>query len=165
MDMKFIVRNRNIPKMLADVWGYYTRRMRYGICGAMGMLVLVLGALGRVPRVLETIAVLEALCLPVAWAVPRVVVAMALRNVKKENNGVVPESVTTVEEDGIRVKDSKAEIRVSYDDIIEVKRLRHGYLLASEGASVMLDRTGFIKGTPAEFAAFLQEKRPDLKIS
>ena len=164
MEPKFIVNNRNIPQMLTDAYGYYTRKLRYGICGVFALIILVMGLMGRLPRVIESIAVFAALCIPTAWCIPYLIVGAAMRNVKKANNGVVPESLVTVEEEVIRVQEGEAEIRVSYEDITLAKRLRHGYLLAATPASVMLDLKGFAKGTPEEFAVFLQEKRPDLKI-
>ena len=164
METKFIIHNRNIQKMLTDAYGYYTRKLRYGICGVFVLIILVMGLMGRLPRVMESILLFAALCIPAAWFTPHLIVGLAMRNVKKENNGVVPESLVTVEEEAIRVQEGTAEIQVPYSDITMAKRLRHGYLLAAAPASVMLDVTGFAEGTPEEFEAFFREKRPDLKI-
>ena len=151
--------------MLIDAYSYDTRRVRYGISGLFLVIILVMGLMGRLPRVIESIAFFAVLCIPTAWLTPYMIVGLAMRNVKKANNGGIPESVVTVEEDVIRIREGEAEVEVLFSSITMAKRLKHGYLLAATPSAVILDLAGFEKGTPEEFVKFLQEKRPDIKIS
>ena len=91
-----------------------------------------------------------------AWAV--------IRQDKKKNNGKICESVIRFG-DKIVVSEPKMELTLEYDTIVRVVHLKHSYVLMnSRRTGVMLDVSGFTKGTFEEFKQFLREKRPDLKI-
>ena len=164
MEPVFLICNRNIPRMLTEAYGYYTKWLRWGICGIFALITLGTGLAGILPRVLESIFLYAGLCIPAVWFTPHLIVWLAMRTVKKENNGNIPQAVVTVDEEAIRVREDMTEIVVPYERITKAVRLKHSYLLSAAPASVLLDMTGFAKGTPEEFAGFLRQKRPDLKI-
>ena len=150
--------------MLTEAYGYYTKWLRWGICGIFALITLGTGLAGILPRVLESIVLYAGLCIPAVWFTPHLIVWLAMRNVKKENNGNIPQAVVTVDEEAIRVREDMTEIVVPYERITKAVRLKNSYLLAAAPASVLLDMTGFAKGTPEEFAEFLRQKRPDITI-
>ena len=164
MEPVFVIHNRNIPQMLTEAYSFQTRWLRYGICGIFIMITLGTGLAGILPRVLEDSVLYAVLCIPAEWFTPHLIVWLAMRNVKKENHGSIPEAVVTVEDEVIRVREDMTEIVVPYNRITKIQRLKHGYLLSAAPASVLLDTAGFSKGTPEEFADFFRQKRPDLKI-
>ena len=165
MEPVFVIHNRKIPQMLTEVYSYQTRWLRYGICGVFALITLGTGLAGILPRVWKDIVLYAAFVIPAAWFTPHLIVWLAMRTVRKENNGCIPEVIVTVEEDGIWVREDLQEIVVPYSRITKAKRLKHSWFIAAASpASVVLDVTGFSKGTPEAFPVFLRQKRPDLKI-
>ena len=89
---------------------------------------------------------------------------MSCRNVKKQNDGVIPESVITFGET-IELHEGMVHYTIEYRKVIRVVHLKHSYvLMIGKRNGVMLDPDGFTKGTFEEFKQFLREKRPDLSI-
>ena len=87
-----------------------------------------------------------------------------LRNVKKQNDGVMPETVVTFG-DTIQMHEGMVHLTIEYRKIQKIVRLKHSYVLMNgKRTGVILDPNGFTNGTFEEFKQFLREKRPDLKI-
>ena len=150
--------------MLTEAYSYQTRWLRYGVCGVFSMITLGTGLAGILPRIWEDIVLYAFLCIPAVWFTPHLIVWLAMRTVRKENHGAIPEAVVTVEDEVIRVREDMAEIVVPYNRITKIQRLKHCYLLSAAPASVLLDVTGFSKGTPEDLLIFLRQKRADLKV-
>ena len=92
----------------------------------------------------------------VAWA--------TLRNVKKQNDGVIQDT-TVAFGDIIEVYDDTIRMTIEYRKIIKVIHLKHSYVLMNgKRTGLILDPNAFTKGTFSEFKQFLRTKRPDLKI-
>lgn len=88
----------------------------------------------------------------------------SFRNVKKQNDGVLPETVVTFA-DTIEIHEGMVHITIEYRKIQKVVRLKHSYVLMnSKRSGIMLCEDGFTKGNFSEFKQFLREKCPDLKI-
>ena len=88
----------------------------------------------------------------------------SLRNAKKLNDGIMPETVVTAG-DVLELDEGMTHITVEYRKIRRVVHLRHSYvLMIGRRNGVILDPNAFTKGTFAEFKQFLREKRPDLTI-
>lgn len=149
--------------MLTEAYSYQTRWLRYGICGVFILITLGTGLAGILPRIWEDIVLYAFLCVPAVWFTPHLIVWLAMRTVRKENHGAIPEAVVTVEDEVVRVREDMTEIVVPYDRITKIQRLKHSYLLSAAPASVLLDVTGFSKGTPEDLLIFLRQKRSDLK--
>ena len=165
MEPVFVIRNRNIPKMLTEVYCHLTRWLRWGICGVFALIALGTGLAGILSQVWDDLLLYAGFTIPTAWFTPHLIVSVAMRTVRKENNGRIPEALVTVEADAIRVREDLSETVLPYSRITKAQRLKHSlYLTADAPASVLLDVTGFEKGTPEEFAAFLRFKRPNLEI-
>lgn len=91
-----------------------------------------------------------------AWSV--------LRNGKKQNDGVLPETITTFG-DVIEIHEGMVHLTIEYRKIVRVIRLKHSYMLMlGKRNGVMLRTDCFTKGTFEEFRRFLAEKRPNLQI-
>ena len=95
---------------------------------------------------------------------PQIYASTTIRNAKKQNDGVQPETVITFG-DTIELREGMIHITVEYRKIIRVVHLKHSYMLMiGKRNGVMLDPDGFSQGTFEGFKQFLREKRPDLKI-
>ena len=91
-----------------------------------------------------------------AWA--------TLRNTKKQNDGVLPETVITFG-DTIEIHEGMVHLTIEYRKIERVVRLKNSYVLMNgKRTGIILDPNGFTKGNFSEFKQFLRTKRPDLKI-
>lgn len=89
----------------------------------------------------------------------------ALRTSKRNNDGVIPETRITVNEDRIDVDEGWVHFTLEYRKFRRVVHLKHSYvLMMGRRSGLMIDPDGFTKGTFAEFKQFLREKRPDLNI-
>ena len=87
-----------------------------------------------------------------------------LRNVKKQNDGVIPETVITFG-DTIEIHEGMVHLTIEYRKIERVVRLKNSYVLMNgKRTGIILDPNGFTKGTFSEFKQFLRTKRPDLQI-
>ncbi len=95
---------------------------------------------------------------------PQIYASTSIRNAKKQNDGVLPETVITFGET-IELHEGMIHITVEYRKILRIVHLKHSYMLMiGKRNGVMLDPGGFTKGTFTEFKQFLREKRPDLTI-
>ena len=95
---------------------------------------------------------------------PQIFVKSSFRNAKKQNDGVLPETVTTFG-DTIEIHEGMLHMSIEYRKIVKVLHLKHSYMLMlGKRNGVMLDPNGFTKGTFEEFKQFLREMRPDLKV-
>ena len=91
-----------------------------------------------------------------AWA--------TLRNVKKQNDGVLPETVVTFA-DTIEMREGMVHLTIEFRKIEKIVRLKNSYVLMNgKRTGIILDPDGFTKGTFEDFKQFLREKRPDLEI-
>ena len=87
-----------------------------------------------------------------------------LRQVKKQNDGQIPETVVTFS-DVMELHEGMVHYTVEYRKIVKVVSLKHSYvLMMGRRNGIILDPSSFTKGTFSEFKQFLREKRPDLKI-
>jgi hypothetical protein len=87
-----------------------------------------------------------------------------LRNAKKNNDGVLPETVVTFGET-IELHEGMVHLTIEYRKIQRIVHLKNSYVLMNgKRTGIILDPNGFTKGTFSEFKQFLRTKRPDLKI-
>ena len=87
-----------------------------------------------------------------------------LRRIKKQNDGVAPETVVTVG-DTIEMREGMVHYTIEYRKLKKVICLKHSYaLMTGKRNGLILNPNCFTKGTFAEFKQFLREKRPDLNI-
>ena len=164
MEPVFVIHNRNIPKMLTEYYSSVTAGVRYGIYGIFAVILLITGLMGILPQVAGDILFYALCAIPAAWFTPHLIVWLAMRTVKKENDGKIPEALVTVEEDAIRVREDMSETVVEYSRIKKVKQLKRSCAILAGTTTVLLDTEGFTKGTLEEFKHFLRTKRPDLNI-
>lgn len=118
------------------------------------------GVLAQTARTLLYLMIFEV----AVFFVPHWVTWGSLRNAKKINDGIMPETVVTAG-DVLELDEGMTHITVEYHKIRRVVHLRHSYvLMIGRRNGVILDPNAFTKGTFAEFKQFLREKRPDLTI-
>lgn len=101
-----------------------------------------------------------------AWPLLRaqVYASSRIKHLKKLYDGVIPETVVTFG-DTIEISDSGNHSSFRYDQIMKTCRLKHSYILILKGKfCIFLQPDGFTKGTFQDFAAFLREKCPDVKV-
>ena len=88
-----------------------------------------------------------------------------LRNAKKQNDDVLPETIITFG-DVIELHEGMVHLTIEYRKITRVIRLKHSYMLMlGKRNGVMLRTDCFTKGTFEEFKQFLSAKRPDLVLA
>jgi len=132
--------------------------------GVLGLFLLIVLAFGQATdedlRFLLIWSVVMLICI----FMPQWLSWLSLRNAKKQNDGVVPESVLTFGET-IEMHEGNAHFTFEYRKIAQVVRLNHSYVLMLGKRNGIILRTDcFTKGSFAEFKQFLREKRPDLDI-
>lgn len=108
------------------------------------------------------------LCLTIFWVtvffMPHWVAWLNLRQAKKLNDGILPETVVTAG-DVLELDEGMTHITVEYRKIRRVVHLKHSYILMlGRRNGLILDPNAFTKGTFEDFKQFLREKRPDLII-
>jgi len=87
-----------------------------------------------------------------------------LRQTKKQNDGQIPETVVTVG-DYIELHEGMARYTIEYRKIVKVVSLKRSYvLMLGRRNGVILDPTGFTKGSFGDFKDYLRNVRPDLVI-
>lgn len=95
---------------------------------------------------------------------PHWVTWLNLRQAKKLNDGILPETVVTAG-DVLELDEGMTHITVEYRKIRRVVHLKHSYILMlGRRNGLILDPNAFTKGTFEDFKQFLREKRPDLII-
>jgi hypothetical protein len=125
------------------------------------LIPLLVGALGKMQEIM--IIALGIIMLYLGF-MPHIYAGSTLRAVKKQNDGIMPETVITIG-DTIELREGMIHITVEYRKLVKVFRLKHSYvLMMGKRNGVMLDPNGFTKGTFEEFKQFLREVRPDLAI-
>lgn len=116
---------------------------------------------------------LDILPMLIIWLVASLVLGLSpqwlswvgLRNVKKQNDGRLPEDIITVDDRCIRLEEGTVSVTLEYRKIQRVVRLKHSYVLMNgKHTGVILEPNSFTKGSFSEFKAFLRKKRPDLDI-
>lgn len=100
----------------------------------------------------------------VSFFIPHFYARAALRGAKKNNDGVLPETVITFGE-AIELREGPVCITIEYHKIVKAVRLKHSYvLMTSRRSGVLLRPECFTKGSFEELLVFLREKRPDLEF-
>ena len=103
--------------------------------------------------------------MPVFLFMPSWYAWLTLRNVRKQYDGIQPETVVTFG-DTIKIHEGIASYTIEYHKLIRTIRLKHGYLIMiGKRNGFLLDPNGFTKGTFEDLKKFLAEKRPDLSIA
>ena len=121
--------------------------LHYGIWGALYRSVIVVVLWEALIAILSYLLV---------WQVRR--------SDKKNNDGVIPETVVTFG-DNIQIYEGKVHLTIDYRKVKRVIRLKHSYcLMTSRTTGVMLREDAFTKGSFEEFKQFLREKYPHLTI-
>lgn len=169
MDVLFENRYYSNRKMMAEFGRKYAVGPKVPlmiICGLLYVFVavpvfLVPDLLGSDSRILLA---LVGIAMVAAGFTPQLYARSAIRNVKKQNDGIQPEVIITFGET-IELHEGMVHITVEYRKIQRVIRLKHSYMLMiGKRNGVMLEPNSFTKGTFHEFKQFLREKRPDLNI-
>lgn len=151
--VEFTRKYRVVPRPFARIAGLVSyvlitvALLHYGFWGALyrTMIVVVLCE--------ALIAILRYL---LVWRVRR--------SDKKNNDGVIPETVVTFG-DSIQIFEGMVHLTIDYRKVKRVVRLKHSYcLMTSKTTAVMIREDAFTKGSFEEFKQFLREKYPHLTI-
>ena len=96
---------------------------------------------------------------------PRIYAASLISGMKKQNDGVLPETVVAFGEENIQMFEGMMHLTIEYRKITKALRLKHSYALFNgKRTAVLIKPDGFTKGSFEEFKTFLREKCPDIKI-
>ena len=116
---------------------------------------------GVLDRVVLHIMVLWVLFI-VFLFLPHLTTCLAMRNVKKLNDGVMPEGVLSFG-DTIHYHEGVADLTLQYRQVVRAKHLKHSYKLwFGKRTAIIFDPNGFTKGTFEEFKQFMREKCPNV---
>lgn len=97
---------------------------------------------------------------------PRIFAWSSLRNAKKQNDGVLPETRVIFTEENIRIFEGMVHLTVEYRKVTKAIRLKHSYaVMTGKRTAVLLKPDAFTKGSFKEFRAFLSEKCPGISIA
>ena len=167
MEIQFENRYFSNHKMLAEFarkYGVGPRPVMVLICVVIFLFFVVKSYVNGI--LLEMIPMLAfmALVFGSLYFLPHLFAWSTLRNAKKQNDGVLPETVIAFGET-IEMHEGMVHLTIEYRKIVRVVRLKHSYMLMlGKHNGVIIDPNGFTKGSFEEFKGFLREKRPDLTI-
>ncbi len=168
MEPLFEARYHSTQKMLAEFARKYSTGpkwplvivfwMMYGFI----MLPILLGGIQET-KIIVTVVVSGLIMLMVSF-MPQWYAWNVIRHTKKQNDGVLPETVVTFG-DIIEMDEGMVHLTIEYRKIVKVIRLKHSYMLMiGKRNGVMLDPNSFTKGSFEEFKQFLRGKCPGLHI-
>ena len=132
---------------------------------AMGAGGTLIGAI--INGTVGTSTLISTLCgavvLVFLWRLPGSTARNILKEVKKQNNGENPECVALFGD--VILSNMGEQEGYDYSRICKVVSLKHSYVIyIDKRVSIPVTRDGFVKGDFESFKAFLQEKRPDMKM-
>lgn len=97
---------------------------------------------------------------------PRLFAWASLRNMKKQNDGVIPETRVVFTEENIQMFEGMMHLTIEYRKIIKGIRLKHSYaLMTGKRNAVLLKPDRFTKGSLEELRSFLGDKCPGIQIA
>ena len=97
---------------------------------------------------------------------PRLFAWLSLRNMRKQNDGLVPETRVVFTGENIQMFEGMVHLTVDYRKIIKGIRLKHSYaLMTGKRNAVLLKPDRFTKGSLEELHRFLGEKCPGIQIA
>ena len=167
MEPQFASRFYRSHRMMAEFYRKIGTGPRYPVvalgaavvCG-LALYSAYYGVLAETASMLLYLMIFEV----AVFFMPHWVTWLNLRQAKKLNDGILPETVVTAG-DFVELDEGMTHITVEYRKIRRVVHLRHSYvLMIGRRNGVILDPNTFTKGTFAEFKQFFREKRPDLTI-
>ena len=111
--------------------------------------------------------------IPVAYLVmiliqflPRFYAWSMIRNTKKLNDGVLPETRVVFSEENIQMFEGMVHLTIEYRKIRKGVRLKNGYALFNgKRSAVLLKPENFREGSFRDFLDFIREKCPGIKIA
>ena len=97
---------------------------------------------------------------------PRLFAWSSLRNAKKQNDGVMPETRVVFTEENIQIFEGMVHLTVEYRKITKAIRLKHSYaLMTGKRTAVLIKPDCFTEGSLGELRRFLGEKCPGIQIA
>lgn len=97
---------------------------------------------------------------------PRYYAWSMIRNTKKQNDGILPETRVVFSEENIQMFEGMVHLTIEYRKIRKAVRLKNGYALFNgKRTAVLLKPDGFTEGSFDDFKFFLREKCPGIKIA
>ena len=97
---------------------------------------------------------------------PRYYAWSIIRNTKKLNDGVLPETRVVFSEENIQMFEGMVHLTIEYRKIRKGVRLKNGYALFNgKRSAVLLKPENFREGSFRDFLDFIREKCPDIKIA
>ena len=167
MEAQFEIRYYSTHNMLAEFARKYSVGPRWPIVIVFWIIYLfvLIPCIVNVESYdeLPLLIVLGVIMLAVGF-MPHFYTWSVFQNVKKQNDGVQPETIITFG-DVIEMHEGMVHLTIEYRKIVRVVRLKHSYMLMlGKRNGIMLRTDCFTKGTFEEFKQFLQAKRPDLVL-
>lgn len=149
----------------------FSRKYRVGprpavfiACIAIYILMIIFSLVMGIWEEMLRIVILVGVLYTVTAVLPYLHAMLTLNGVKKQNDGVMPETVVTFG-DTIQIFEGMVHLTIEYHKVIRVVRLKHSYcLMTSKSTAVLLREDAFTKGTFEGFKQFLREKYPQMKI-
>ena len=97
---------------------------------------------------------------------PRLFAWASMRNMRKQNDGMIPETKVVFTEENIQMFEGMVHLTVEYRKITGGIRLKHSYaLMTGKRNAVLLKPDRFTKGSLEELRRFLGEKCPGIEIA
>ena len=97
---------------------------------------------------------------------PRLFTWANLRNAKKQNDGVMPQTRVVFTDENIQMFEGMVHLTVEYRKITKAIRLKHSYaLMTGKRTAVLIKPDRFTKGSLEELRRFLGEKCPGIQFA
>ena len=97
---------------------------------------------------------------------PRLFAWSSMRNAKKQNDGVMPETRVVFTDENIQMFEGMVHLTIEYRKITRAIRLKHSYALMTGKRSALLIKPDcFTRGSLEELRRFLGEKCPGIQIA
>ena len=97
---------------------------------------------------------------------PRLFAWSSMRNAKKQNDGVMPETRVVFTDENIQMFEGMVHLTIEYRKITRAIRLKHSYaLMTGKRSAVLIKPDCFTRGSLEELRRFLGEKCPGIQIA
>lgn len=170
MEFQFENRYHMNEKMMVESTWANMKGLGIGLAVATTILAMAAGGTiigGMMNPPIETSMLIRlaigVVILVLLWRLPGSTAKSILKEIIRQNGGQNPECVALFGD--LILSNMGDQEGYGYERIRKVVSLKHSYVIyIDKRVSIPVTRDGFTKGDFESFKAFLQEKRPDLKI-
>lgn len=100
-----------------------------------------------------------------AQFLPQFYAHSTIANMKKQNDGVLPETIVVFGDENIQMFEGMVHLTIEYRKIVKTVRLKNSYaLMTGKRTAVLVQENGFTRGSFAVFREFIRNKCPGVEV-